>query len=150
VRVIKGQPAVWIVKARFVSDESFQPLLWGLEEEGVPYEVRDAGVGSSTALAKQAADSSPLNVGICVGGRGEVILHHQDLPEDAPLFKVTHRQGRPFRLLHLGINAARLVKRQPLVLGDKNNSSAGIEDYPADYQDKLTDLVNRILDEMSK
>ena len=147
---MKGQPAVWIVKARSVSAESFQPLLWGLEEEGVPYEVREAGVGSPAALAKQAADSSPLNVGISVGGRGEVILHHQDLPEETPLFEVTPGQGRPARLLHLGINAARLVKGQPLILGDEEDSNADSEEFPAVSRDELKDLVDRILDEMGK
>ncbi len=147
---MKEKPAVWIVKARSVSAESFQPLLWGLEEEGVPYEVRGAGDGRTAALAKQAADSSPLNVGISVGGRGEVILHHQDLPEETPLFEVAPGQRRSVRLHHLGINAARLVKGQPLVLGDEADSNADNETSPADSRDELKDLVNRILDEMGK
>jgi len=144
---MNGQPAVWIVTAPSVSAASFQPLLWGLEEEGVPYEVRAGDDGPPAALAKQAADRSALNVGICVGGRGEVILHHQDLPEETPLFEVAPGQGRRIRLLHLGINAARLVKGQPLILGD-GDSNKGAVNYPADSRDELADLVERILDEM--
>jgi len=147
---MNGQPAVWIVKERSATTESFQPILWGLEEEGVPFEVRETGNGPLVELAKQAADSSPLNVGIGIGGRGEVILHHQDLPEETPLFEVTPGQGRPVRLLHLGINAARLVKGQPLILGDEEDSNAVSEDSPVDSRDELKYLVERILDEMGK
>jgi hypothetical protein len=147
---MREQPAVWIVKARSAAAESFQSVLWGLEEEGIPYQVREAGDGPPVALAKQAADSSPLNVGISIGGRGEVILHHQDLPEEAPLFEVSSGRGRLLRLRHLGINAARLVKGQPLILGDEKDSNAEFEDSPADSRDELTDLVDRILNEMRK
>jgi hypothetical protein len=147
---MREQPAVWIVKARSASAESFQSILWGLEEEGIPYQVREAGDGPPVALAKQAADSSPLNVGISVGGRGEVILHHQDLPVETPLFKVTTEVGRLVQLRHLGINAARLVKGQPLVLGDEGTYTAFRADSPGESRDELTDLVNHILNEMRK
>lgn len=147
---MRGKPAVWIVKARSASAESFQPVLWGLEEEGVPFEVQEVSDGPLAELAKRAADSSPLNVGISVGGRGEVILHHQNLPVETPLFNVSTGVGRLVRLRHLGINAARLVKGQPLVLADEGTSIASKADSPGDYRDELADLVNLVLNEMQK
>jgi hypothetical protein len=147
---MRGKPAVWIVKAQSASAESFQPVLWGLEEEGIPFEVQEVSDGPLAELAKRAADSSPLNVGISVGGRGEVILHHQNLPVETPLFNVSTGVGRLVRLRHLGINAARLVKGQPLVLGDEGTSIASRAASPGDSRDELADLVNLILNEMRK
>ena len=141
-------PAIWIFKARSVLTDSFQPVLWGLEEEGIPFEIREVSNGPIVDLAKQAADGSPLNVGIGIGGSGEVILHHHDLPTETPLFSLTTRPWQPVRLRHLGINAARLVKGQPLVFGSDGASLAGVDDSLRNPQDESEELINRILDEI--
>ena len=141
-------PAIWIYKARSVLTDSFQPVLWGLEEEGIPFEIREVSNGPIVDLAKQAADGSPLNVGIGMGESGEVILHHHDLPTETPLFSLTTRPWQPVRLRHLGINAARLVKGQPLVFGSDGASLAGVDDSPRNPQDESEELINLILDEI--
>ncbi len=110
-------PAIWINKTRSVSTESIQPVLWGLEEEGIPYKINEVSDGPMTGFAKQAADSSPLRVGIGISGTGEVVLHHHDLPTGSPLFRLSTKPWHPVQLRRMGINAARLVKGQPLVIG---------------------------------
>jgi len=144
-------PAIWIFKARSVLNNSFQPVLWGLEEEGIPFEIREVSNGPIVDLAKQAADGSPLNVGIGIGGSGEVILHHHDLPAEAPLFSLTTKPRQPVGLRRLGINAARLVKRQPLVFGSDGASLAGVDDDTLrNSQDESEELINLIVDEILK
>lgn len=141
-------PAVWICKVRSVVMDSFQPVLWGLEEEGIPFEVREVGDGSGVDLAKQAADGSPLNVGIGLGGRGEVVLHHSDLPPATPLFTLSIESRQAIALRHLGINAARLVKGQPLVL---SGAPAGRpEGCSRTSQDDSEVLINLIVEEILK
>ena len=65
---------------------------------------------------------SPLNVGYRGqwSRRGTLALHHRDLPGDQPLFVIRLRDaGRCASCGGLGINAARLVKGEPLVLQDE-------------------------------
>jgi len=143
-------PAIWIFKARSVLTDSFQPVLWGLEEEGIPFEIREVSNGPIVDLAKQAADGSPLNVGIGIGGSGEVILHHHDLPTETPLFSLTTKPWQPVSLRRLGINAARLVKGQPLVFRSNGASLAGVDDSLRNPQDESEELINLILDEILK
>lgn len=112
---INRHPSIWIFKAYSVLTDSFQPVLWGLEEEGIPFEIREVNNGTVVDMAKQAADGSPFNVGIGVGKNGAIVLHHHDLPTEAPLFSLTFGSGLPVSLRRLGTNAARLVKGLPLV-----------------------------------
>lgn len=112
------RPAVQVftVQAKGID---LQPVFWGLEEEGIPYEVQEAPHGGAVAVAKEAAQMSPLNVGIAVSGSEQtIVLHHRDLPAGQPLFVVSLRQAAAKELRRLGINAARLVKTEPLVLKD--------------------------------
>lgn len=143
-------PAIWIFKARSVLTDSFQPVLWGMEEEGIPFEIREVSNGPIIDLAKQAADGSPLNVGIGIGGSGKVILHHHDLPTETPLFSLTTKPWQPVSLRRLGINAARLVKRQALVFCCDGASLAGVDDSLGNHQDESEELINLILDEILK
>jgi hypothetical protein len=130
--------------------DSFDPVLWGLEEEGIPYEIREVSDGPMVDLAKQAADGSPLNVGISVGRGREVILHHHDLPNETPLFSVAAEPWRPLQLRHLGMNAARLVKGQSLVFANENSSLIGAEASLGTPQDESKGLIHLIVDEILK
>ncbi|MGB8885369.1 MAG: glycerol dehydratase reactivase beta/small subunit family protein [Candidatus Korobacteraceae bacterium] len=132
-----------------------QAVFCGLEEEGIPVEVQEVPRGGAVALAKEAAHMSPLNVGIGVNGDEQaVVLHHRDLPADHPLFVVRLRDARGGELRRLGINAARLVKGEPLVLQDgiapdpqNNHRSAGATDVPDDLVERI---VQSVLAELAK
>ena len=92
-----------------------QIVLEGLEEEGIPAEISPAAAATAAALGKEAAQMSPLNVGIGVNGaEGLIVLHHRDFPRAATLHAYTqHVTATQLRLL--GANAARLVKGEPLI-----------------------------------
>lgn len=141
-------PAIWINKTNSVSTESIQPVLWGLEEEGIPFKINEVSSGPMTGFAKQAADSSPLRVGIGIGGTGEVVLHHHDLPTGSPLFRLSTKPWHPVELRRVGINAARLVKGQPLVIGKEGASPAGVEDSTRNPQDEKGELIHLITEEL--
>jgi len=114
------RPAVLILRAQSVESNRIEPLLWGIEEEGVPYEVRGVVTDEPAAeLAKEAAQNSALNVGIAINEVGEIVLHHRDLPVGMPLFAFSARVPPPQQLRRLGTNAGRLAKGQPLVLDDE-------------------------------
>jgi hypothetical protein len=119
------KPAVLILRDRSVQPDWIDPLVWGIEEEGVPYEIRGVVQDEpATELAKKAAQNSALNVGISVTDKGEVVLHHRDLPTGMPLFALSLRALQPEQLRRLGTNAGRLTKGQPLVL-DGNDRKPG-------------------------
>jgi hypothetical protein len=117
---IERKPVVIILAVKPASTETIAPILWGLEEEGVPAELYEVAGGEAEALAKEAADRSPLNVGIGVNLNDlTVSLHHRNLPLERPLFILKSAELQPAPLRMLGKNAARLVKGDPLVLQDE-------------------------------
>ncbi len=154
------RPTVRLLGFRPIEDK-IRPLLWGLEEEGIPAEISEASGEDAVALAKQAAQMSPLNVGIGLNGvNGRVVLHHRDLPEDQPLFTLTTDQATPAQLRLLGMNAARLVKGEPLVF--QHDMELKPEDLPQpkwsldesdersnDEFNEMADLIARIMLELS-
>ncbi len=138
-----------------------QPVFWGMEEEGIPYEVQESSSGEVVGVAKEAAHMSPLNVGIAYDGtKGTIALHHRDLKPGEPMFVLNLRDVKPGELRRLGINAARLVKSEPLVLTDEPaitntpRSAPARSDsnsYPENVSDELVEqIVKRILAEMVK
>jgi len=109
------RPTVRIITCQ-AGERELQPILWGLEEEGIPVEVENVSSGEAVVLAKQAAHMSALNVGIALDGvKGEIVLHHRDLAGECPLFTVAMQDASKTRLRILGANAARLVKGEPLI-----------------------------------
>lgn len=132
-----------------------QAVFCGLEEEGIPVDTQEVPRGEAIALAKEAAHMSPLNVGLGVNGvEQRLALHHRDLPADHPLFVVGLRDVRSGELRRLGINAARLVKGEPLVFQDEiaadpqiNHHSHGAADVPSDLVERI---VQSVLAELAK
>jgi hypothetical protein len=119
---IERQPVVIILAVKPAPAETIAPILWGLEEEGVPAELYEVADGEAAALAKEAADRSPLNVGIGVNLNNLMVsLHHRNLPRERPLFTLRGPELQPAPLRMLGKNAARLVKGEPLVLPSEVN-----------------------------
>ncbi|MDN5913618.1 MAG: glycerol dehydratase reactivase beta/small subunit family protein [Pseudonocardia sp.] len=87
----------------------------GIEEEGVPYDLRSGSGADPVALAHTAAHASPLDVGVGVSARG-ISVHHAKLPADRPVAharEATHAVGR-----RMGHDAARIVTGLPLKLAE--------------------------------
>ena len=117
-------PAVGIFITPPISRDTVNYILWGLEEEGIPAELKEMeGESAAVLLSKLAADSSSLNVGIGMD-KSEVVLHHRDLPREKPLFSLGAEELNRTNLRCLGANAARLVKGNPLIFQD---DSPGLE-----------------------
>jgi hypothetical protein len=118
--------AVRILAPQPVADDIMAPILWGLEEEGIPAEFKEVESGSAEVLAKEAADGSPLNVGIGINlAEKAVVLHHRDLPVGKPLICLSGGDLRPLLLRQLGLNGARLVKGDPLAFHEGGEQEVG-------------------------
>jgi hypothetical protein len=153
VRVLARQP---------VPEEIMAPILWGLEEEGIPVEFGEAASGSAEALAKEAADGSPLNVGIGIDLIEQVVvLHHRDLPVGKPLISLGFGEFQPLRLRQLGVNAARLVKGNPLAFksgheqiiteqGPHDPTQRGATGLSFNEMETLQALIVQVVEELFK
>lgn len=105
---------IYIYSNRSLSN-GLNNILWGIEEEGLLYEINIFHMESAINLAYKAALDSRLDVGIGVGEDGEVVLHYAKLNEESPLFICNLQRGNVV-LRTIGANAARLVKGIPFKL----------------------------------
>ncbi len=84
------RPTVRILTCGF-NGQQLEPILWGLEEDGIPADIQKGPNDGAVALAKQAAHMSPLNVGIGISGiDGKLALHHRDLAAEPATFRARH------------------------------------------------------------
>lgn len=91
--------------------EQWRDVLLGIEEEGIPFVLQPQTGGDLIHHAWQAAQRSPLQVGIACD-RERLIVHYKNLPASTPLFSLMYHQNRLARR-NTGNNAARLVKGIP-------------------------------------
>jgi hypothetical protein len=89
-------------------------VLYGLEEEEVPFLIRKDTIQSKDMLsaAYRAADRSAFGVGICCTKNG-MVIHHRNLKKQKPLFYISRDQFTRKKARLLGTNAARLIKGLP-------------------------------------
>jgi len=145
------EPTVQIFATKPVPEKEIGHILWGLEEEGIPAKVQEVRNDSVVIIAKQAADSSHLNVGIGVDGNGRVvILHHRDLPSEKPLFSLSAEEFQSTQLRRLGANAARLVKGDPLIFQDNTVCDVDLERAAQLQQDQSGNLIQLPPDQLEK
>lgn len=105
-------PAIHVYYSSMLNDSSFfNHLLYGIEEEGIPFNLEMKQIDQAVELGYQAALSSRLGVGIGIGDDGQMILHYTKLRKDEPLFRID--QKNIYKQGVLGANAARLVKGIP-------------------------------------
>ncbi|MDI0562000.1 glycerol dehydratase reactivase beta/small subunit family protein [Escherichia coli] len=90
---------------------TWNEVLLGIEEEGIPFRIQHIPSGEVIDSAWQAARKSPLLVGIACD-REKLIVHYKNLPASAPLFTLMYQQDNHTRR-GIGNNAARLVKGIP-------------------------------------
>jgi len=146
------RPVVMIRLSPPVPSEAIRQILWGLEEEGIPAECVEIPGGLPVRMAKQAAMASRLNVGIGIDGAGKTaVLHHRDLPGEKALIVLSDETFREPELRRLGMNAARLVKGNPLTFGDESGSESRSEgDGDVLSPDRMDQLVSSIVEAVLK
>ena len=105
-----SKPTVHVLCSPDAPSAAFKELLYGLEEEGIPWE-NDTKAGGALPLAWEAAQASRLGVGVGMDGQS-IVLHFNKLDREQPLYRIPARSLGLARVL--GANAARLVKKLPL------------------------------------
>ncbi|MCC5910638.1 MAG: glycerol dehydratase reactivase beta/small subunit family protein [Clostridiaceae bacterium] len=100
------------ISSRIQETSIFNEVLWGIEEEGVPYSIGTLDKEKAIELSYDAAMTSPLEVGVGFGEDGYVTLHSSKLKQDKPLLRFNFKE-EPHKMRALGVNAARLVKGIP-------------------------------------
>lgn len=107
-----NKPTIVVLFNPDLSGQSeFSELLYGIEEEGIPFDVLPLHGSSAIELSHHAAMKSKLGVGIGIS-KTEIAMHYEKLEASKPLF-VLNRQAQSDRVRALGANAAKLVKRMP-------------------------------------
>ncbi len=86
-------------------------IVFGLEEEGIPFELSPQDEISNVKLSYNASLASKVEVGIGVGS-DLISLHYRKLDINKPLFTIRY-DDEIENLRKIGINAARLVKGIP-------------------------------------
>ena len=100
---------VWVTGGR--EPDLLASIEHGLEEEGVPWVVRETE-GEGVSLAYEASRASALKIGLVLTPDRRVVIHHEQLPADEPIFDTA--DTTPGLARTLGSNAARLAKGTPL------------------------------------
>jgi hypothetical protein len=101
-------PSVYVFHCNDVDIEKFKEVLWGIEEEGIPYKVESINMDTSNNLSHKAALKSKLGIGVGIS-KDEIALTTNKLDKDKPLIRIELNQDYD-RLRNLGSNGARLVK----------------------------------------
>lgn len=107
------KPSIYIYYSSEINNISaFNDLLFGIEEEGIPYEIKeikDCDSCDSLELSYKAAQDSRLAVGIGIHVNGKITLTLNKLKKGENLFVATLDSDKNI-LRNLGANAGRLVK----------------------------------------
>lgn len=91
----------------------WQQVFYGIEEEGIPFQLEQAETSDVANSAYDAAQRSPLLVGMACT-REEIVVHFKNLQPVNPLFRLAKPLEQKADVLRsLGNNAARLVKGLP-------------------------------------
>lgn len=90
-------------------------ITYGIEEEGIPYQVIKDSISNYKMLSEKASNDSQLDVGIGVDASGNMCLHHAKLPDEYYLFDCKHLNDLK-KLRDIGVNGARLVKGIPFIV----------------------------------
>ena len=107
------RPVVLIYISKNVSTEDIRYILYGLEEEKIPFSIEQRDFSTATEAAYVASNTSSLNVGIGYVNN-EAALHYKNLAPETPYQSIQRVVTCPPMILkRFGGNAARLVKGVP-------------------------------------
>lgn len=108
--------AIYVCFENRITDLGLMDLIaYGIEEEGIPYQLKSEACSNFKELAMIASNESQLDVGIGIDAAGNICLHHSKLPDHYFLFESNHYKDMN-RLRNIGINGARLVKGVPFIV----------------------------------
>lgn len=94
--------------------EELKNILWGIEEEGLPYILQHSDGGNAKINGSEASKKSQLSIGIGIDDK-YISLYHEKLLLEDPLFLI-RIDSNTDKLRAIGTNAARLVKGIPLII----------------------------------
>ena len=107
------KPRIFVYLTNPELEDTIQFLLYGIEEEGIPFEVAPVEAADAVSAAYQAAQTSSLTTGVGCDGQ-KVVLHYKNLDPDEPYLVIDRYQTKPKQQLKaFGSNCARLVKGVP-------------------------------------
>lgn len=114
ITVQQEKPSIFVLESS-TEPSILKELLAGIEEEGIPYDVKNISFTENTVLEKLHSAALQSRIGIAVAIiSNRVILQHSKLKEEQPLLDVRlnfHSKRETARAI--GSNAARLYKVIP-------------------------------------
>jgi len=111
MHAIQEKPIIYVYVKNGLDKDKYVDLLWGIEEEGIPFEVIEEDGADCKQLANQASKASQFSVGIGID-KNHIALHYERLSPYDPLF-IIEFNSHALVLRELGETAARLVKKVP-------------------------------------
>lgn len=114
---IVSKPTILLYATEHISEDILKPVLYGIEEEGLPVVIEFHG-GTYMTLADLASRNSALSVGIGVDDEA-IVLTYKNIPAHQFIYRLTGYAQYPDSLRTLGVNAARLVKGNPFVSDER-------------------------------
>lgn len=137
------KPSIHVYYNKSLVDFSkFEDILWGIEEEGVPYKIQEKNDREAQLLAYDASETSELGVGIGVDCES-IVLHYIKLKKNKPLHKISADSSQGL-LRVLGGNGARLVKRMPF----KNLEDRELEDRDFSSRKQIEKEIRFIVEQV--
>lgn len=116
--VMTTKPTILIYRTADTDMTYLQDLLFGMEEEGIPFTVTEASGNDAGVLADRASHESALAVGIGCTTKA-VVLSYKNLPPQQFIYRLQPYKGQRESLRILGSNAARLAKGNPFKSDDR-------------------------------
>ena len=140
----KKKPSIHIYYNKNLNNRSrLKEILWGIEEEEIPYRIQEKEGTDATKLAYEACEKSVLGVGIGIDWEN-IVLHYVKLKKDKPLYEVSTNSSALFTRI-LGANAARLVKRIPFKTLKDHGSEKNAYASEKDLEEEVKDIVERVI-----
>lgn len=102
------KPAILLLINDSLDQEKILDILYGMEEEGIPYQVKIDTLTDPFKLAYEASQESNLSVGIGCSNN-KIILTQRNIPLMNYIMKIKLNDGYEYKR-SFGVNAARLVK----------------------------------------
>lgn len=92
-------------------DELLEYIHYGIEEEGIPYDMVGLDSDDAVELAKEGARRSKLGISVSLDSKKRGCINHVNFKDNEVLFLHVLDDGEDARIL--GTNSARLMKGIP-------------------------------------